>query len=141
MIRDFTFRGERMNMFARAIQVTSRHVEHPDTFPQAEGFAVGPSKISGRLVYMGFEDCPVLEGDWIVNHGPLNAPVTFHFDAATFDAIYRPVSVDPPAPAAKFIDFGAGLERDARRCLVVLVGLVVIAVGVGMGIYHLAFGK
>jgi len=38
-------------------------------------------------------------------------------------------------------DFGKTLEQDARNCLLVLAALLVAAVGMGMGLYHLIFAK
>lgn len=42
-------------------------------------------------------------------------------------------------------DFGKelerGLNRDARNCLLVLVGLLVLAVALGAGLYHLLMAK
>jgi len=34
-----------------------------------------------------------------------------------------------------------GIERDLRRCLIVMIVLLLLAVGAGMGIYHLFFAK
>ena len=40
-----------------------------------------------------------------------------------------------------FTDFGASLERDARRFVLFLFVLVVFAAGAGMGLYHLFIAK
>lgn len=131
-------RGPRQNITARAIQATAAHIESPETFPK--GFGATLSGNTGKLVYGGFEDCPIHAGDWLVLHGSLNYPVALHFDAATFEIVYKRLS-DGAQRMAAFIDLKPGVDRFFVFGGAAIIALIAVGVAIGVGIYHLAFAK